>query len=164
MDFSSEEGKGSTFWVTLPSCEIAAAETTESIGSESSVADEVKGHGEVVLLVDTDGEERKMLSSYLEHCGFKVITATTGLEVMKALRVEGLRVAVIQNDLPELPGEDVVSVIRSNPVAANVPIVLLSAKAFVFDVERFLKMGVERCLAKPVELKEVALTVSRLIA
>ena len=39
----------------------------------------------------------------------------------------------------------------------------LSAKAFVFDIERFLKLGVDRCLSKPVELRELALTARRLI-
>ncbi len=43
------------------------------------------------------------------------------------------------------------------------PIVLLSSKAFVFDIERFLKLGVDRCLSKPVPLGELALTARRLI-
>ena len=43
------------------------------------------------------------------------------------------------------------------------PIILLSAKAFVFDIEHFLKLGVDRCLTKPVELSELADTARRLI-
>ncbi len=66
-------------------------------------------------------------------------------------------------DMPDLPGEEMVAAIRSTPNAASVPIILLSSKAFVFDIERFLKLGVDRCLSKPVTLSEVALTARRLI-
>ena len=65
--------------------------------------------------------------------------------------------------LPDLPGEEMVAAIRSTPQAQTIPIILLSAHAFVFDIERFLKLGVDRCLAKPVPLGELALTARRLI-
>jgi DNA-binding response OmpR family regulator len=74
-----------------------------------------------------------------------------------------VELAVVESDMPDLPGEEMVAAIRSSPNAAGVPIILLSSKAFVFDIERFLKLGVDRCLSKPVTLSEVAVTVRRLI-
>ena len=41
-------------------------------------------------------------------------------------------------------------------MAATVPIVLSSGRAFTFETERYLKAGIDRCIAKPMELSELA--------
>ena len=121
------------------------------------------GFGETVLLVEHDSETRRMLEKYLTNQGFSIIIAENGQGVMRALRESRIEIAVIENDLPDTSGEEVVTAIRSNPNSVSVPIILLSSRAFVFDIERYLKLGVDRCLSKPVPLNELAVTVRRLI-
>jgi len=160
-DFQSEVGKGSTFWIVLPAVEI------ERQAIQSQTAEQVdtvpQGHGESILLIDHDASTRQMLGTYLEKQGFAIFQAKSGSEVLKILREHKVALAVVESDMPDLPGEEMVAAIRSTPNAASVPIILLSSKAFVFDIERFLKLGVDRCLSKPVALSEVAMTVRRLI-
>ncbi len=162
VDFESEEGRGSTFWVNLPAARIEV-EQGKSEEGEREIRTRPQGHGETILLVDHDPQAREMLERYLAHQGFQILYATSGTEVTKVLREKRIELAVVENDIPGFPGEDMVAVIRSNPSASKVPIILLSSKAFVFDIERFLKLGVDRCLSKPVELVEVATTARRLI-
>jgi len=159
VGFESKAGKGSTFWLSLPSTEFN--DVYENIEDEASV--KISGNNDGILLVDHNEETRRMLEQYLGKQGFRVFIATTGLEVLQLIRAESISLAVIENDLPGLPGEEIVSAIRSNPSSTQMPIILLSARAFVFDIERFLKLGVDRCLSKPVALAEVALTSRRLI-
>lgn len=161
VDFESEQGKGSTFWLVIPAGELA--ERNAADGAADGDAKVLQGQGEAILLVDSDTDARDMLERYLVHQGFAILNATSGAEVMKVLREREIELAVVESDLPDASGEELISVIRSNPRAASVPIILLSSKAFVFDVERFLKLGVDRCLAKPVELSELAHTARRLI-
>jgi len=162
VDFESEEGEGSTFWVTLPAIEID--ETSKTKKSEDGQGTRVqKGDGEKILIVDHDSDTREMYGKYLGHQGFEVIQASCGRDVLKVLREDEIELAVIENDMPDIDGEDMVLAMRANPKASGVPIILLSAKAFVFDIEHFLKLGVDRCLTKPVELSELASTVRRLI-
>lgn len=159
VDFESEEGKGSTFWVVLPGCTckpISASAASEGDG-------DAHGFGESVLLVEHESESRQMLEKYLTHQGFEIVIADTGQAVMRALKERNIEIAVIENDLPDTSGEEVVTAIRSNPNSVSVPIILLSSRAFVFDIERYLKLGVDRCLSKPVTLNELAVTVRRLI-
>ncbi len=160
-DFESLEGKGSTFWITLPSVEMELVAKQEV--DERAEPREPQGHGETILLIDRDQEARQMLERYLTHQGFATTCATSGVEVMAALRDGTVRLAVIDNDLPEMSGEDMISVIRGNPKARGVPLILLSSRAFVFDIERFLKLGVDRCLSKPIPLGEIAVTARKLI-
>lgn len=160
--FESEFGKGSTFWIVLPGCHLER--------SELSVEEEEKpellapqGNGESILIVDSESTSRELLAKYLERQGFAVVEAETNREVLRGLREQQVRLAIVENDIPGQPGEEVVATIRGLPGGASIPIILLSAKAFVFDIERFLKLGVDRCLSKPIPLSEIALTSRRLI-
>ena len=104
-----------------------------------------------------------MLESYLERQGFAVTVADSAEAIITAFREESIELAVIDHDHPALPGEETIAAIRARPESIGVPIVLLSSRAFVFDIERFLKLGVDRCLSKPVPLAELAETARRLI-
>jgi signal transduction histidine kinase/CheY-like chemotaxis protein len=161
-DFDSTVGEGSTFWLMMPAVEIEApALSLPASGEDSKLAPQ--GQGEAILLIDHDASTRQMLGTYLQSQGFDIFQAKSGGEVLKILRDTPVELAVVESDMPDLPGEEMVAAIRSMPNAASVPIILLSSKAFVFDIERFLKLGVDRCLSKPVTLSEVAITARRLI-
>lgn len=162
VDFESTEGQGSTFFLVLPAVEIAAADEGSEAGDAQNGATAL-GQGERILVVDNDRSTREMLDRYLTAQGFTVVDAEQGSTVIRLIRENPIDVAVVENDMPDLPGEEVVGIIRSNPQSTSVPIILLSARAFVFDIERFLKLGVDRCLSKPVALSELAHTVRRLI-
>lgn len=159
-NFESEVGKGSTFWIVLPAVEIEAH--AEEVKDSDGVL-MAQGNGDSILLIDHDSATRQMLGTYLEKQGFAIHQAKSGSEVFKILRDRQVELAVVESDMPDLPGEEMVAAIRSSPNASGVPIILLSSKAFVFDIERFLKLGVDRCLSKPVTLSEVATTARRLI-
>ncbi len=160
-DFESIEGQGSSFWIQLPLAEVLVP--TVRRDEDDVKSNQPQGRGELVLLVDSAGESRQMLERYLVHQGFQVVGASTGSEVMRALKERVVEIAVVENDLPELGGEGMIALIRGNPKAYKVPIILLSSKAFVFDIERFLRLGVDRCLSKPVPLAEIALTARKLV-
>ncbi len=162
MDFQSESGAGSTFWLILPAAETSVGDP-EADEAQERHGVFARGRGEAILLVDRENDEREMLEKYLAHQGFKVISASSGAEVLRTLREWPIDLAVVEYDLPDITGEEMVGMIRQNPTAADLPIVMLSSKAFVFDIERFLKLGVDRCLSKPVDLSEIAATARQLI-
>lgn len=162
VEFDSKVGEGSTFYLIMPAVDMATEQVEENDG-ELATPLRAQGQGESILLVDNDTASRQMIGQYLSSQGFEIVLAQEGSEVIRILRDRSIELAVVENDMPNLPGEEMVSVIRSNPHSATVPIILLSAKAFVFDIERFLKLGVDRCLSKPVALSELATTARRLI-
>lgn len=161
VGFESVENAGSTFWLKLPAVEIVGSCPEDLEDEDGQII--AQGHGENILLVDHEIETSTMIRTYLVEHGFNVFQAVSGAEVMKVLREHSIDLAVVENDLPDLPGEEMVAAIRATPSAISIPIILLSAKAFVFDIERFLKLGVDRCLSKPVALSELALNVRRLV-
>ena len=86
-----------------------------------------------------------------------------GTSFLSSIRKEPTDLVVIENDLPDLTGEDVISAMRSMPQTMKIPTILLSSRAFVFDIEHFIRMGVDRCLSKPVSLSELTINVRKLI-
>lgn len=160
VDFESTVGEGSRFWISLPLASEVEASEEDSSGDEVR---EVNGNGDSILLVDHMDETRDMYKRYLENVGFKVFAAASGRDVLKIVREEELNLAVIENDMPDIGGEDLVLALRANPRVAKMPTIVISSKAFVFDIEHLLKMGVDRCLSKPIELSELARNCRRLI-
>lgn len=158
VGFSSEEGAGSTFWVELPLCFIDVVETEERDGEVIKL-----GQGELVLLVEPDEEQRSVYAKSLDQRGFSVTSVMTASEVLKELRQNKFSAVVIETDLPDLGGEDLIKSIRSTPSGSKVPLVIMSGKAFVFDLEHFIRLGVDRCLSKPFSLSELSGTIKKLI-
>ncbi len=162
VGFESEEGVGSTFWLILPATKIdkKIEEEEDSLKDAPKV---IKGKGETILLVDKDTPEREMLSKYLGSQNFNIITALSEDSVIKATKENKIDLAIIECELPNISGEEMVSMLRENKASMNLPIIMLSSRAFVFDIEHFLKLGVDMCLSKPVNLSEIASTTRMLI-
>ena len=159
IDFQSTAGQGSHFWIVFPAIKFTAS----SLHEEDDEEVEVQGNGEVVLLVEKNEGERKILARYLSHLGFKVADVSSKLEALDALRQEKVDITILDNDIIDDPEEDIIKSIRDKANSKSLPIILISSRAFVFDIEKYLKAGIDRCLIKPIQLKEVAVTSRELL-
>ena len=158
IDFDSEVGKGSQFWVDLPSATIEKIVTEEHDGTAVKV-----GRGEELLLLEPDQEQRIMFSKSLEQRGFKVDAVGSAAEAISFCRKKVFMSMIVETDLPDFDAYELIQNIRSIPSSSRMPIVVMSGKAFLFDVEHYLKLGVDRCLSKPFSLAELAATLRRLL-
>ena len=157
IDFSSEPGRGSVFWIILPSSEVS--EQKEDL--KTHVEAEVDGKGKTVLILSEDSQETRTIARYLARLRFTLAYASNSLEAVESLKLADIDVVIIDNsaqDIEQGTERELVSRLRENVRNRKLPIVLLSSRAFSFDVEKYLKAGVDKCLAKPVELQELART------
>lgn len=152
IDFESKSGEGTTFWISFPAVQAEEARLEE----ETDNIVEVDGKGNGILLVERDEGERNMISRYLSHIGFRVLASGAMIEAMQQVRENKIDLAVIGNNVADNPDEDIVSMVRKNAAHEKLPVIVVSSRAFVFDIERYLKAGVDRCLVKPLKLKELA--------
>jgi CheY-like chemotaxis protein/8-oxo-dGTP pyrophosphatase MutT (NUDIX family) len=115
-----------------------------------------------VLVVDDDDVIRQLIEINLELEGFEVYTAADGEEALS--KVAELRPAVVTLDLmmPRIDGWEVASRLQSDPSAAGVKVVLLSARAQASDLRRGRSLGVDEYLTKPFEPDELVAVVRRL--
>ncbi len=161
IQFQSEVGEGSHFWITLPRGEVPAEVEVQEEGDQPAL--EQQGNGEQILLVQKSGSERQMIVRYLGHVGFQAVGVQNRQEALEVLRQRKARLVIIDNGVVDHPRGDLFRKVRSDAKSAGLPVVLISSRAFVFDVERYLKEGIDRCLLKPIHLDELAVICRQLI-
>lgn len=151
IDFESTVGKGSLFFLEFDSIQPPAF-----VEEKDSVRVLVDGRGEHILVLQKSDGERELVAKYLSRQGFCVMAASNKLEAQEILAEKDIKLIVIDNNVIDVPKDDIVEAIRSATPTKSIPIVLLSSKAFISDIKRYLKEGVDRCLIKPVPLSEMA--------
>jgi two-component system cell cycle response regulator DivK len=119
--------------------------------------------GALVLLVEDDRDNREMYRQYLEWEGFQVVEATDGLQAFRRAAARDPTVIVTDLTLPRLDGWEAVRRIKANPGTRHIPVIALSAHAFVDDAGRAHAAGCDAYLAKPCLPEELAKAIRSLL-
>ncbi len=159
IDFSSEPGTGSTFWVIFDAASPEEIRYHQASPPEKSV----EGKGDLILLAQRANGERAMMNRFLVHKGFFVTQATDAQQALALLEKQDPRLIVLDNDLVDSPGSTLVRDIRNLAKNQDIPLLLLSSRGFEFDIEQYVREGVDRCLIKPIDLQDFALCCRQLI-
>jgi DNA-binding response OmpR family regulator len=107
-----------------------------------------------ILIADDDPISLKMLSYTLSRWGYDVTSCSNGIDAIRLLLDEGIRLAILDWEMPEMNGIDVVRMIRSSP-NRNAYLVLLSAKTRQADVITGLEAGADDFIRKPFDAGEL---------
>ena len=105
-----------------------------------------------ILVVDDEEKILEAVSSFLEAKGWRVITATTGLEALDKFDKNTIEFVVLDLMLPDFSGEEVCKSLRTR---SRVPIIMLTAKSSEDDMLEGLQMGADDYITKPFSLKEL---------
>ncbi|MCB0333629.1 MAG: response regulator, partial [Bdellovibrionales bacterium] len=159
INFESVPQQGSRFWIVFPAIQVSSG----LIHEKEEPPPPVKGNNDVILLVQKADTERQMITRFIEHRGFRVEPAANKMEALEVLRKQEVQIVVIDNNIIDDPEDDVVVQLRQEAKESSLPVVLISSRAFIFDIEKYLKAGIDRCLIKPVHLNELAQTCRDLI-
>lgn len=102
-----------------------------------------------VLIVEDERDILKLVTHYLEKEGFRVLTATTGIEALKKIQEEKPDLLMLDLMLPEMDGLEVCKRVRAKPETAMLPIIMLTAKAEESDTIVGLELGADDYVTKP---------------
>ena len=117
-----------------------------------------------VLVIDDDPVIVKLLRVNFELEGFDVISAGDGREGVEMARAERPDVVVSDIMMPVMNGLELVSTLKSDPDTADLPVLLLSAKAQMADVQRGFELGADDYVTKPFDPIELIDKVTALAA
>jgi signal transduction histidine kinase/CheY-like chemotaxis protein len=152
IDFHSELGFGSTFWIDVPREESVAPVLSQREDLSVPLAS-----GERILMVSPEDEERVLVARYLRSVGYDILFASTESEARQYLRSGGVSLVLLTDRFVPTSGGRFASFVRDEERDRHIPVLLLTRRAFLADVEHYLREDVDRCLAKPVRLSELAL-------
>ena len=108
-----------------------------------------------VLVADDDADILRLLSQRLTHRGYRVITAETGSEALEIVFEDLPDAAVFDGIMPGIEGHEICARMRSNERTAEIPVVLLTAKAADADHRDANEAGVDAYIVKPFRIEEL---------
>jgi len=109
-----------------------------------------------ILVVDDSQPILELASTMLKLLGYEPLKASTGVEALKALRMETPDMALLDVILPDMDGFKICQHIRNNPDLAEMPVFMVSAKKTSEDMERGRKAGADEYVTKPFKSAEMA--------
>lgn len=116
----------------------------------------------LVVVADDEEDILVLVDTLLSNAGFEVVSARDGCEALELLRTRRPAIAVLDVSMPKLTGLEVLQEVRANAETAEIPIVLLSARAQEADVARGWDTGASGYVRKPFKASELVEVVREL--
>jgi DNA-binding response OmpR family regulator len=117
--------------------------------------DPVRARGRRILVVDDEPHIRRVLDVVLGKEGFDVVLASGGEEGLLAVSNGRIDLVILDLLMPGASGIDVLAEIRSNPDAADTPVIILTAKGQDADREAAFAAGADDFMTKPFSPKKL---------
>ncbi|MEX2570009.1 MAG: response regulator transcription factor [Gemmatimonadota bacterium] len=116
-----------------------------------------------ILVVDDEPDISALVAYHLAREGYRVRTAATGPEALRAIEAEAPDLVLLDLMLPGLSGLDVLREIRRQESWRDVPVILLTAKREEADRVEGLSLGADDYVSKPFSPQEVVLRVGAVL-
>jgi putative two-component system response regulator len=110
-----------------------------------------------VLIVDDEPANRQICRQILEADGIPCAEASDGGEALQIMGEERYDLVLLDIDMPQMPGTEVLRHLRQNPPAPYLKIIMMSGRATGDEMARMMREGADDYLSKPfslVQLKE----------
>jgi two-component system phosphate regulon response regulator PhoB len=119
--------------------------------------------GERVLVVDDEPDIVALVAYHLAKAGYRVSTAATGPDTIRAAREERPALVVLDLMLPGMSGFEVLEKLRAHDATRDVAVLMLTARKEEPDRIRGLTLGADDYLTKPFSPAELVLRVAAIL-
>jgi len=116
-----------------------------------------------VLLVDDVDLFLELERSYLDGCGYDLVTATSGEEALQRLDKIDPDLLLLDFYMPGMDGDEVCRLIRKSRRWQKLPVIMVTAAGKPEEVQQCLQAGCDDYLTKPVNKQELCEKVQRLL-
>lgn len=115
-----------------------------------------------ILAVDDERHIVRLVEVNLQRAGYEVVTAFDGREALEKVKSEHPDLVVLDVMMPYMDGFEVLKNLKADPATAEIPVIMLTAKAQDADVFRGWQSGVDCYLTKPFNPMELLTFVKRI--
>ena len=116
-----------------------------------------------ILVVDDEPDITALVAYHLARVGYRVSTATTGPDALRAAREERPDIVVLDLMLPGVSGYEVLRELRQRPETREVGVILLTSRREETDRIKGFSLGADDYLTKPFSPQELTLRVAALL-
>jgi PAS domain S-box-containing protein len=145
LEMVSKINEGTTFNVTIP-----LPVSTESIPNNSK--NSVITKNKLSILVAEDNTiNQKLIDAILRNAGYQVELVNNGQEALLLCNKKKYDLILMDIQMPILDGENTTIEIRRDTINSNTPIIALTAHALAGEAQRFLEIGMNSYITKPID-------------
>ena len=117
--------------------------------------------GPLILLAEDNSLNARIVKDWFEASGYRILLAQNGLLAVEMTIELMPELVIMDGQMPGLDGFQATQKLRENDLTRGIPIIALSALAMPGDRERWLAVGVEEYLSKPVSMNQLQSSVER---
>jgi CheY-like chemotaxis protein/HPt (histidine-containing phosphotransfer) domain-containing protein len=153
----STVGVGSTFWFTI---NLKVGDRAFAIKHKEDKTFEISGKlselRPTILLVDDNATNRKVASQILVKSGCQVDSVSSGKEAILKLQTDVTYDLVLMDiQMPEMDGMETTKQLKDLNIIDLPPIIAMTAYAMKEDRDRFMAVGMDDYLAKPIRAQSL---------
>lgn len=108
-----------------------------------------------ILVVDDSTIIHKTIKGHIEK-DYDISTALSGAAALRFLQTKEVNLILLDYEMPEMNGADVLKALRANPLTANIPVVFLTGVNDTAKIQKVLMLKPNGYLLKPID-KDVLL-------
>jgi signal transduction histidine kinase/CheY-like chemotaxis protein len=150
-------GRGSTFWVEFPLVEgpVDRYERLHHPAEDPQPSEPTPTRAKILYIEDNLSNLKLVERVLAQRPQVELIAAMQGQLGLELAREHRPILVLLDLNLADLPGEDVLRRLRDDPGTANIPVVIVSADAMPRHAQRLIAAGAASYITKPIDVPEV---------
>jgi CheY-like chemotaxis protein len=116
-----------------------------------------------ILVVDDYKINLKVFKNLLKKTQMIIKEAESGKECIEILRSESFDMVFLDHMMPDMDGIETLQVIKEEHLCDGTPMIMLTANAIVGDREKYLKLGFDEFLSKPIVVERLEEVIMRFL-
>ncbi len=152
LGVATEVGKGSTFWFELAEAKSGQTQLEEVLGTTGKEKSGPTTTGTILYIEDNRSNVLLVESILGLRPDVQLIAAPQGRLGIELAISHRPAMIILDLDLPDISGKEVLASLRSDPSTSAIPVVMLSAEANPHRVADLLAEGARDYLTKPVDV------------
>ncbi|MFK8055053.1 MAG: response regulator [Saprospiraceae bacterium] len=154
---------GNRFTVLLSFKVVSAKDQRKSVGAKR-VFDHLAGNS--ILLVEDNKINQLVVQKMLVRLGIDVVSADDGIEALEILNNRTFDLCLMDIQMPKMDGYRATAEIRKhvNPVVRDIPVIALTASAFLSEREKAKLFGMNDHVGKPFAPEELLEKITNCLA
>ena len=109
--------------------------------------------GRVILIVEDDPKNLKLIRDLLQIRGYTTLEATDGKQGVDMARAKMPDLILMDIQMPVMDGFEAISILKADPVTKSIPIIALTAFAMQGDREKCMDAGCNDYITKPLDTR-----------
>jgi two-component system, cell cycle response regulator DivK len=114
------------------------------------------------LIIEDNPDNMVLITRLLEKSGYRTLKAVTGMEGFEMALQKRPDFIILDIQLPDIEGTEVLRKIRSSEIGTNIPVIAMTSYAMSGDREKLLSAGCDGYIEKPIDPERVISQIRRL--